>query len=535
MARMWPHELPDHVLRESRRSAEIKVYRKLQSTLDDSWSVFYSRPWLGLDRRGAEVEGEADFIVAHPEHGLLFIEVKGGGIAFDPARDRWTSTDRYGASRKIKDPVNQAISCKHRYLDRLKAMADWPRGYIRFRHGVVFPDSTGLSLNEPGIAGYDEDVFCFAPGFEVDFGGWVRSRLSSHGASHPEVGPGAEGLACLRKLVADPVTLRVSMRSAIESEIEEMDALLTGAQLNVLIDLNSLPRAVVEGGAGTGKTVLACELAARASQAGKSVLVLCASEPLSRHLGGRLGSWPTVEAMTLGTFRGKRTLPTGDPSSLRTWDVVIVDEGQDVPAGVWTSIEAAVSSGGQGPYVFMDSNQAVYVLSDDVAARLDAPTLHLRLNLRNTQRIAAVTESLYRGPLVVAQGPVGEEPVVLMSTSQGMLDMVAAEVDALLRDEALSKSMIAILVNDEEEVPMVADRLRRQGIASRTASQLSNAVVVESVRRFKGLEAPVIVIAATRPLAADVEMAYVAVSRARSHLIVVGPIQKTNLGDALAP
>ena len=48
MAVMWPRKLPAEVLRNELRSAERKVYDRLASELDDSWTVFYSRPWLGL-------------------------------------------------------------------------------------------------------------------------------------------------------------------------------------------------------------------------------------------------------------------------------------------------------------------------------------------------------------------------------------------------------------------------------------------------------------------------------------------------------
>ena len=46
--------------------------------------------------------------------------------------------------------------------------------------------------------------------------------------------------------------------------------------------------------------------------------------------------------------------------------------------------------------------------------------------------------------------------------------------------------------------------------------------VVDSIRRFKGLERPVVVIAATPDTVIDRELPYVALSRARTHLIIVG-------------
>lgn len=78
MAVMWPRKLPPDVVRNPLRSAECDTYRHLQTALDDSFTVFYSRPWLGLTATGDEVDGECDFVVAYPKLGLLTIEVKSG-------------------------------------------------------------------------------------------------------------------------------------------------------------------------------------------------------------------------------------------------------------------------------------------------------------------------------------------------------------------------------------------------------------------------------------------------------------------------
>jgi hypothetical protein len=87
-ARMWPRSLPREVLENPLRAAEIKVYNRLSEVLDESFTVFYSRPWLGLTLSGAERDGECDFVIAHAEFGILTIEVKGGAIAYDPEYDR---------------------------------------------------------------------------------------------------------------------------------------------------------------------------------------------------------------------------------------------------------------------------------------------------------------------------------------------------------------------------------------------------------------------------------------------------------------
>ena len=96
---IWPKLLPQSVLVDPRRSSEVRVFNKLKAGLDDSFHVFYSGPWLATDQFGNEVDGECDFLVAHRELGVLAIEVKGGGISYDPTTSKWQSRDRRRASR----------------------------------------------------------------------------------------------------------------------------------------------------------------------------------------------------------------------------------------------------------------------------------------------------------------------------------------------------------------------------------------------------------------------------------------------------
>ena len=120
MAIMWPRKIPSEIESNLLRRAECKVFRKLKESLDDHFVVFYSRPWLGLKSNGEEIDGECDFVIAHHRYGVLFLEVKGGSIAYDPTKNIWTSQDKYGFVHHIKDPVNQARSSKYQLIEKIK-------------------------------------------------------------------------------------------------------------------------------------------------------------------------------------------------------------------------------------------------------------------------------------------------------------------------------------------------------------------------------------------------------------------------------
>src|SRR4051794_30419843 len=103
MATMYPRQLPDRVLSDKKRRAEVAMFDVLRDQLPDAYHVFYSRAWVVRGRDGRSTDGEADFVIAHPERPILLLEVKGGRIGYDGQSDRWTSTDRDGFVHEI-DP-----------------------------------------------------------------------------------------------------------------------------------------------------------------------------------------------------------------------------------------------------------------------------------------------------------------------------------------------------------------------------------------------------------------------------------------------
>ena len=88
----------------------MKVFNALRDGLSDEWEAFHSVSWV--DPRPAEgsTDGEIDFVLCHPEQGILCLEVKGGGIECQPRR---VVPAHEGKRERIKDPFKQALD--HRY------------------------------------------------------------------------------------------------------------------------------------------------------------------------------------------------------------------------------------------------------------------------------------------------------------------------------------------------------------------------------------------------------------------------------------
>lgn len=545
MAVLWPRKLPRSVLDDSRRRAEVRVYNRLAEVLDDSFHVFYSSPWLGTDRLGNEKDGECDFLIAHRDHGILAIEVKGGKkISFDPTDDQWRSTDHHGIVHKIKDPVAQARGSKYEILKHLNESRWWSKRFIYTAHGVVFPSAStpqsSLGADRPA------QMFCDAHEFQHGLGEWIASRLKAGHRPANREPLGRDGIAALERLLAYPFTLSFLIGAEL-AEADEEFRVLEPSQYQVLEVIADIPRALIRGGAGTGKTVVAIEAALRSAAAGQKTLLTCHSRPLASNLERKLKN---VENLTVAGFHSlcgsisnqagvqpSSGIPDNDlyetalPNALYRamdiqpelkWDTIVVDEGQDFRTEWWIAIDACLNSDGQ-LRVFMDSNQRVYDGAGNGVHDLSVVPVRLSRNLRNTKNIHKAASIHYSGPEIIADGPDGlEVSWIIADSPDSKVEAAHKELRRLVFNEKVDPGDIAVLVNG------ATVRTGFHEESSSTSIRLTDAVtmaledvVVDTVRRFKGLERPAIILIVTDDDMARRELAYVAFSRARAYLTIV--------------
>ena len=548
MALMWPRTLPPDVTGNMLRSTECAVFRRLEAVLDDSFVVFYSRPWLGLKPDGEEIDGECDFLVAHGTMGILTLEVKGGAVAYDPRTGRWTSRDRWKITHTIKNPVQQARSAKHELLKKLKASPHWKTRRIRARHGVVLPHSWA----PPGDLGADmpHGIFCFAEGFKDGFRDWILERF---GDAPPADGRtkqmGQDGLQALENILARPVQLRTPLGALLSRDDAALEV-LTQQQFHILRAIEAVPRAAISGGAGTGKTVLAMEEARRCAEGGDRVMYVCYNRGLATDVRQRLKDGPAVAVMTFHELCGELTAlaglprPAGVPRGQlfeeawpellmqaferlpdERYEAIIVDEGQDFLPLWWSAVDAGLTPAGRGLLrIFYDNNQRVYASAVNLPREVDLVPIRLTLNLRNTRRIHELVRQHYTGHEIEAVGPEGVEVQWLkVETPAELRKRISDRIARLVSLECVPPDNISVLVATEAAIEKIAPgNLLGKCRTARCDEQSEGRIVVDSIRRFKGLERPVVVIAATPETVIDKELPYVALSRARTHLIVAG-------------
>jgi hypothetical protein len=550
MAMMWPRRLPAEISSDILRATECKVYLKLQKVLEDSFVVFYSRPWLGLTYLGEEKDGECDFIIAHPDKGILAIEVKGGAVAYDPCKESWTSCDRWGIVHRIKNPVNQAKSSKYQILKKLQASEAWIPRRIRFRHGVILPDSE-RPAKDMG-ADMPLSIFCFLDDFKNNLQGWINDRFGD--SSSQEYPLGNDGMMALEDLLAHPFKLHVPIGNILADDDTRIET-LTHQQFHILTAIQDIPRAAISGGAGTGKTVLAMEEAIRRADSGMRVLLTCYNKPLAVELHDKLRSWRGITVATFHELCARFAseagiaIPKSSPydnvfiekypeiftQALKffpnhRFDVIIVDEGQDF-LPLWLSALSNALNPEGFFRIFYDSNQSVYNTIMTLPSDIQLSPIKLSLNMRNTRKIHAIIQAYYRGSAISPIGPEGVDVEwIAAESAKDIFSKIGQRIHQLIGEERVKPSDIAILIASRLDLAECPPCSFLKGVAYRSADDSDkDAVTLDTVKRFKGLDSRVVILGATSNLIGDRELIYVGLSRARTHLIVVGKIHNLKI------
>lgn len=552
MAKIFPERLPLSIQEDSKRRAECLVYNALKN-LPDAYVVYYSIHWLFLpDTRGIK-EGEADFIIAHPQKGIIVLEVKGGGIRFSAEDGQWYSRDFFGNEHEIKDPVQQGSSNFHQLLKQLQQLPGWPDTFLNIGNAVCFPD---IYLTKGQVLKPDlrrefildhNDIGDITPAVERMYAALFGAYLSS-GA------PGIERMKIIEEYLAHSFALRTPLSVELEAE-EERLVTLTEDQFRILSFLGDRKRAAISGCAGSGKTMLAIRKAQQLQALGLNVLLVCFNAPLAEDLRKRLPDMDVYHFHGLCKEAAERygyklqkvteqqyyddALPQAllDASAQTgpIYDAVIVDEGQDFLITYWMALEPLLKPDGY-LYVFYDNNQNLYSGSSDFGGLIEEAPFVLNRNCRNTQMIHELVAKFHDKPQsLTAGGPEGRPPeVIIYNDEEEMLRKLQKLLHRLANEEHIRCEDIVILTPHGEENSKLKSNLKLGMFTlTRFPVQRPNTIQIASVYRFKGLERRLVILAEidSRKNANMDMILYVGCSRARTHLVLM---RDANLSAELA-
>ena len=550
MAKLIPKISPSEI----QNHGERKVAEALVNQLSDRSTVIHSFDWQSPMRSSPLIEGECDLIILDPEHGMLFIEVKGGILGYEPDTEQWLRIFPNGERQKInKDPFAQVRVNMYHIVEYMKKNL---KGEIPFTYGyaVAFPDHrfTGrlpasirreLLLDSSAMDKFQESIKRIFR---------VFSRSSSRRPTKQAIVAAQNAL--LPKFEILPILYRT-----VENQ-ETMLHRITEDQKRILDTLAFQKKAAVQGGAGTGKTLIALSKAQEMAKANLRTLLLCYNRPLKDRLL-QVASEEFGDMLTIQNFHGLihdfcelADIPfTGGEDTLgqefwndeapellmkacdklpdeQKFDAVIVDEGQDFRELWWTSLDSVFRNPDDKKcfYVFYDPQQNLYV-NDKVQLpdELGNPYF-LTVNCRNTANIANYCATLVGKEIKTLQSlPSGVEPKTSQElTVQSAIRKVGKIVRLLCMPSSggLKMSQVAVLVPGYSRLPWPQKFNTIAATQDFEAWQNNQGVLIASLHRFKGLETDAAIIL-TKPLPDSQSKLhvenYVACSRAKHILYVV--------------
>ncbi len=561
MAKMFPNVEKTRVVFAS--SAEEAFYLQCTKEFSDAWRVFYSVTLSGLEHEEGLRDNEADFVLYHPRYGVVVVEVKGGRISFDAEKGQYFSVNRHGESHPIKNPFQQALVWKSRFLRLLRRQGI----KVPVTHAACFPSVSEADF--PMSAGIEPAIIIGREKL-ADLGKAVQDMVRK---CHPQkflqftdVGDEVEKL-----LAGANFATRLYIRDYIdrhESQVRDVENL----HETFVTPVSGSTRLGVEGEAGTGKTMLAVMMARKFRDQGRNVLVMTSNPFLNHFLAETLGEGVTVKTYgeVSGDFGIDLLKPPADytgkeedwvqyvgperfgqavAASPVRFDVIICDEAQDVQPFWWEPYERLLHNDGESRfYVFFDRSQGVFgsggsnsFVPEEVLP-IPAPYFPLVNNYRTTREIAAFARAFRTGQNVLQShtARLGYVPeLIVYKDEEDAKRKLGMLFRSLFGDEGMRPEEVTLLSarrpDADESVLRGLNAIEGIQLHDMTASRgkerkrLTEAgkVSVSTVQAFKGLETSVGVLLNVseynlpldHPIMAS--LAYVACTRAKHMLYVM--------------
>ncbi|MGP8441610.1 NERD domain-containing protein [Burkholderia vietnamiensis] len=558
MAIMIPDVTPDQIAHGSERD----VYLALRDQLPDTYRVVHSLPWLRPERDSIDAplrEGEADFVIFHPDYGLLVLEVKGGEEMF--ARGHQWFRKLAKGERKITNPFDQARRNMHALTDAVEERTGGRITTSKFVYGyaVVFPHGRATGVQPLDVA--DQILI------DVDRMYELERMIEKAFTAFPRKICKLERAEFIEML--DVLLPRFQIMRPLSPQIEagrEKLLELTDNQALAFRGLFANRQLLVEGVAGSGKTLLAIERALAFARQGIRCLFVCYNRELAQWLREQLAADPSRAEIaglvdvyhfhSLASELARKAglpfdVPTDQAAARQFWEedavsileaavaslfaideprygALVVDEAQDFAELWWYALFPLIKGGESGAtYVFMDLAQSLRANASPPPFEFPA-RYTLNINCRNTRRIARLSANLVPLETLSPTGaPVGVDVRMLRATaSTQQTGLVANELRRVLDDEKLAPRQIVLIGPASKERGSLKGLNEVSGIRIVTSAadwRAGKGVLCTTARSFKGLEADVVIVYDLATLSSGFTSAdlYVACSRARHVLILV--------------
>lgn len=541
--------IPDIPREFDPKSQEGLMFEELNN-LPEDYYVFHSFSIVTVDGTVVK-ESETDFVIFHPKKGILCLEAKAGQI--DYVDGYW----KYGSGKKMqKDgPYNQASSNKWKLKDyMINHGLHYEFEHCKLMHAVWFPNvplskfqgkqlpseaDLKITLTADSFGKIEEDIEKI---FALEIPAKVETNLSDKD---------------VKKILERVLAPSFSLISLQEVEIERTKNVfkrMLKEQIALLNYLEEQNNAIINGLAGTGKTVMAVEKARLHSEKGENVLFLCYNSFLKEHLKNTY-PYPHVHYYTIDGLACK-ICNTKKPDynlfkdSLEEMFVenrfpykhVIIDEGQDFgkieieeeELIELLKVNAIGNEERNGTfYLFYDKNQMIQ--SSKVPKYIEDADCKLTLyrNCRNTENIALTSLRLLgtdKSPKLYKDAVLGDIPEFGFAlTTDTTVELLNSEIDKYINAGYTS---ITVLTCKTEESSIIADYCKDSKYNYKRGY-----IKFTTCRKFKGLESDVVIVVDIDKTTFDggqgEQLMYVGTSRAKYKLSCIVSMSEDDCLDLI--
>ena len=531
--------------------SEKKVFLSMHDLLSKESKIYSQCNFLKTTIEGNMIDGECDFIIMIPNKGILFLEVKGGIVGFNARDKQWISLRRDENKKyKIKDPLSQSKKAMFAIRDLLYEEYPELKGkFLNLSYAACLPDTPRPLDPRPFGPDKPQNLFIFKDDLN-NIKEDINKILDWHKGEREFNTLDALFQKNFHKLIiGNDLPVKIPLKKSIEIENEEMSFSSNQSFfINIIPNLNYV---ALNGGAGTGKTLLAIELM-RTMAPKHKILFLCFNKPLARYIRysfkgfneklyiHNIHQW--VSTMKRGLDHPKdnsldldqeiETVVSEVKNDDKKYDVIIIDEAQDFSDEWMISIEQMLRKNGKF-YVFYDQQQSIFERKSQYFLKEKFSHLELEENFRNTKQIFELFKSFNKQTKYSSRGVIGSKPeLIAVRNYEQQFKWIADKINHLRQHEGIEVREMGVLLYDGLKSTNVKNLSKI--IPNISHLELSPAEYVqpdqlmfETINRIKGLEVPLLFFTNfVSPI--EIEKLYVGLSRAKNRLFIIGLESKIN-------